>query len=325
MRSWHVLGVMVALLALWTGPVTGQTETWEFSGVERIDMDGVSGDVVVRPAEGNTLVVELDADVEPEDNFQPRVEERGGRVSIDEKWRGRNTSGHVEWTLYLPAQDTPPELTIDTASGGLDCRDVALRIELDTASGDIELLDVELGEDSDFDTASGDYRLENMTISADCRFDTASGDLFLDNLALEDGCKFSTASGDIEARGCRGHFVLSTASGDVDVRDCEIEGWGELSTASGDVSVNLDRLPAEGLEASSASGNVTLDVADYGDDFKLVLVKRKDRGRITCPFDYTSERTFLDHHEYEEKIVERGSGTPEIELRTASGRVTVRD
>jgi len=325
MRLRHVLGALPLLLAFWTGPATGQTKTWEFSAVARIDIDGVSGDVVVRPAEGNTLVVELHADVEPEDNFRPTVEQRGDRVSIDEKWRGHNSHGHVEWTLYLPAQETPPELTMDTASGDLACRDVALRVELDTASGDIELTNVELDENSDFDTASGDYDLQGMTISADCRFDTASGDLTLNNLVLEKGCKFSTASGDVDARRCRGYFALSTASGDVDVRDCEIEGWGDLSTASGDVSVSLDHLPADGLEASSASGNVSLDVADYGDDFKLVLVKRKDRGRITCPFEYTSEKTFFDDHEYEEKTVERGSGAPEIELRTASGRVTVRN
>jgi DUF4097 and DUF4098 domain-containing protein YvlB len=326
MRLRHVLGALPLLLTLWTGSAIGQTKTWEFSGVDRIDVDGVSGDILVQPADGDALVVELDADVEPEDNFRPSVEQRGSRVSIDEKWHGRNSHGHVEWTLYVPAQEAPPELTIDTASGGLTGRDVALRIELDTASGDIELSNVDLGEDSDFDTASGDYRIEDMTISGDCRFDTASGDLKLTNLVLEKGCKFSTASGDVEARGCRGYFDLSTASGDVDVRDCQIEGWGELSTASGDVSVSLDHLPAEGLEASSASGNVHLDVADYGDDFKLVLVKRKDRGRISCPFEYTSERTFFDNdHEYEEKIVDRGSGAPEIELRTASGRVTVRN
>jgi hypothetical protein len=55
------------------------------------------------------------------------------------------------------------------------------------------------------------------------------------------------------------------------------------------------------------------------------MIKREDRGRIICPFDITSESTFKDHHYYEEKVVERGSGGPEIALKTASGEVVVRN
>jgi len=70
---------------------------------------------------------------------------------------------------------------------------------------------------------------------------------------------------------------------------------------------------------------VTLGVKDFGDDFTLILIKRKDKGRISCPFDFTEEDEFWDHHEYERKVVKRGSGGPTIELRTASGKVTVKE
>jgi hypothetical protein len=89
--------------------------------------------------------------------------------------------------------------------------------------------------------------------------------------------------------------------------------------------MHFDTLPKDDLSASSASGDVYLSVADFGDDFTLILIKREDKGRISCPFKYTSEETFKDHHTYEKKIVKRGSGRPEIELRTASGKVVVKD
>jgi DUF4097 and DUF4098 domain-containing protein YvlB len=118
---------------------------------------------------------------------------------------------------------------------------------------------------------------------------------------------------------------FSSASGDVTVKEIELKGESSFSSASGDVSVSFAKLPGHDLVASSASGDVDLSVGDFGDDFKLVLIKRKDKGRISCPFKYTEEDEFEDHHVYEVKIVEKGSGKPQIKLRTASGKVTVKD
>ena len=118
---------------------------------------------------------------------------------------------------------------------------------------------------------------------------------------------------------------MSSASGDVVIRDTELRGWSEFSSASGDVSLHFETLPQHDMSVSSASGRVVLEVDDFGDNFTLVLIKREDRGRVSCPFDYTSEDTFEDYHLYEEKIVKRGFGQPEIKLRTASGRVIVKD
>lgn len=298
-------------------------QEWDFSDVSKIEIDGVSGDVTVRPASGSQGKVQLRSDVTPADAFEARVRQRGSTLRIDEKWHG-NSSGPVEWTIYLPTGGEAPRLDVNNASGDLDCEDVSARIEYDTASGDVTLVRVDLARGSDFSTASGDFTLEDMTIRADADFSTASGDVELTSVHMEDGCEFSTASGDIRVSRSTGSMEFSSASGDVEVRGGRVQGMGRFSSASGDVSVQLEQLPAEGMTASSASGRVTLDVDDYGDDFSLVLIKRQDRGRIRCPFDFTSERTFEEHHVYEEKTVKRGSGSPEIELRTASGSVTVK-
>jgi DUF4097 and DUF4098 domain-containing protein YvlB len=215
---------------------------------------------------------------------------------------------------------------ISTASGALKCEDVAVKIDFKTASGDIDLSRVELMEGSNFNTASGEYTIKDMTIPEDVDFSTASGDMELVDLKIGDDCGFGTASGDIHVKRCTcaDDVDFSSASGDVVVESTELKGGGEFSSASGDVAVYLDELPENDIYASSASGNVTLDVKRYGDDFTLVLIKRRDKGRISCPFDYTEEDEFKDHQWYERKIVKKGKGGPTIKLRTASGKVVVK-
>jgi DUF4097 and DUF4098 domain-containing protein YvlB len=301
-------------------------QEWEFSDVTRIRIDGVSGDLIIRPADGNVVRVQVEADVRPADAFEPQVEQDGKTLRIDEEWSGRNSSGRVEWTILLPREGETPHIRFSTASGDLDCADIAVRLDIDTASGDVTLANVDLAASSDLSTASGDYSIEEMTIREGTDLSTASGDIELRGVTIEEGCDFSTASGNVECINCTGSMELSSASGDVIVRLSEIIGRSEFSSASGDVRLELAKLPEEDLRASSASGDVHLDVDDFGDRFTLVMIKREDRGRIDCPFEFTSETTFDDHHHtYDEKTVERGTGGPEIVLRTASGRVVVKN
>lgn len=327
MRKRVVMSVICCVLvAAAVAAAGGDKGSWDMSGVVKIKLKGVSGDIVILPADGKKGMVELRSDVRPSDNFHVAVDRDGKTLNIKEKWDG-NSSGSVRWTIYLPEKGDSPSIRISNASGNLECRDVATGIEYKTASGDVDLDGVELAEDSRFNTASGDFTIANMTVSEDTRFDTASGDITLDAVTIEEDCEFSTASGDVIIRDCKcdDDVSFSTASGDVTVKNSELLGENRFSSASGDVSVNLDRLPKSDMSASSASGKVTLDVEDFGKDFTLVLIKRKDRGRISCPFDYTAEEEFEDHHTYVRKIVKRGSGRPEITLKTASGKVVVKE
>jgi len=327
MKRFAIATVAVCLIAVTVIAAAGeQSDEWDLSGITKIKLDGVSGDIIIRPAEGRTGRLELRAHVRPEDSFSPVVNQSNGTLKIKEKFRG-NSNGDLEWTIYLPERGDPMRISIHTASGALECSGVKADISFETASGDIELEEVNLAEGSSFNTASGDFILNDMTITEDCSFNTASGDFELENLVIEEGCTFSTASGDIKCSGCKceDDVDFSSASGNVVVKDSRLRGMGDFSSASGDVSMHFAELPEGDLSASSASGDVYLAVDDFGDDFTLILIKRQGKGRISCPFEYTSEETFEDYHTYEKKIVKRGSGRPEIELRTASGKVVVKD
>jgi len=366
MRKLTVLGICACLMLAVSGRTSCQeVERFDFTGIERIELDGTSGDVAMLPAEGASVIVELTRDVTPSDAFRAVVEQRGSTLNIEEHWRGWNTRGSVAWKIYLPRGQTPPRVVIDTASGDFSAEEISANIRVDTASGDIDLrsttiiggsrfdtasgnitlsnmdvtdnsvfdtasgdirlTDVAVGGGCRFDTASGDVELTDVTAGEGCRFDTASGDVTLDNVTAGEGCEFDTASGSIRCSRSRGALDLDTASGNVVVRESELTGPSRFDSASGNVRVNLASMPAHDLRATSASGNVTLEIGEFGSNFTLILIKRRDRGRISCPFEFTSEDTFQEHgYTYEEKTVKRGSGGPEIYLRTASGSVTVR-
>lgn len=328
MRRFNVSMLAALLLVAGLSAMNAQAQQkWDFSEVTKIKFEGISGDIWITQGTGSAGTVEVDADVYPQRSFRAEVEQDGRVLYIEERWKGHNSQGDVKWTIELPQTDKAIRVNMSTASGSLRCEGkLNVQLRFNTASGGIDLAAVTLTEGSSFNTASGDINLSDMELSEGNEFNTASGNVFLENLTIGEGCGFSTASGDVIAENCRGEFELSTASGDVRVRDCELTGWCSFSSASGDVSVSLDKLPDRGLKASTASGRVVLDCGDFGDNFSLVMVKRENRGRISCPFEITSEDYYEEwDNMWEEKTVTRGSGKPEILLSAATGSIIVKN
>lgn len=325
MRVVGSLAAAVLTAAMIAAPAAAQQDgNWSLSGVERLDIDGVSGDVILQPASGSELTIELRADVSPARAFRGEVEQDGGTVQLTENWSGGSSSGSVDWVIGIPS-GMQPRVAFETASGDLEASDVSARFDFDTASGDVQLRGVTIVADSSFSTASGDLELTDTTVGDDVEMSTASGDVELVGVHAGRDFEFSTASGDVTVERSQGVLEGSSASGNVRVRDTQLDGPSRFSSASGDVEVRLSSVPTHDIEISSASGDVRLEAAQLGSNFTLVMSKRQDRGQIDSPFAYTSERTFVRNgRTYEEKTVQRGSGGPAIRLRTASGSVTVR-
>ena len=59
MRRFCILAAMICLIAGAVFSATGPADDeWDLSGVTKIKLNGVSGDVIIRPAEGRTGRVE---------------------------------------------------------------------------------------------------------------------------------------------------------------------------------------------------------------------------------------------------------------------------
>ncbi|HUV31778.1 MAG TPA: DUF4097 family beta strand repeat-containing protein [Acidobacteriota bacterium] len=167
-----------------------------------------------------------------------------------------------------------------------------------------------------------------LTVPDDTRieFSSASGNFTVENLTGD--FSVGVASGDIDIRDCGGVFDLSTASGDVDVSNVSIAEPSSFSSASGSVRVKLADTPESDVSLGSASGRASLDYNGNPVKGYFEFVAKVRHGRIVSPFDFDDEETYRrrgDRDEYVRKSFSRGGDSPVIEIRTASGRATLRE
>jgi hypothetical protein len=339
------LVILLAVVVLASGSLLAydRTETFEFDDVQSIDVRTICGGLEIVPGEGSRFVVVVENRLDNPGLFERKVEAKRGRLIIDEDFLGRSVHGGTDWTIYVPKSAQLQSVEFSTASGGftLDRVDADL-VETDIASGSVYLSDVHVQE-MDISTASGSVEIENCQADR-IEAESASGGVEARNVQAEK-LALSTASGSVRIRDSQAERIkassasgevrvsatdskdmdLSSASGSVRMEDCRVDLSAEMSCASGDVQARLSRLPSDLLRASTASGDVMLEVSEFGPNFTMTLTKRADRGRIKCPFEYTDRETFRlnrgDDYLTDRYVVQRGSGGPEVELSTASGTI----
>jgi len=314
MKTLKTVFSIMAVLCLVTAPLFGgiqQNEHKTFSGKDTIKISTVSGDVIIKVGSTKQIVVDLKYDVTPKNAFDFVIQEQGSALRIKEKWYGRHSNGRVTWTLTVPAET---KIKFETASGDFTASGLTNSVKVKTASGDIDLWDMK--SDIDIRVASGDITLDN--IEGDIEVSAASGDIDAEN--LKGDIELSTASGDIEIKDSKGIFDISCASGNLEADGIELENVSSFSTASGDVSVSLGKTTEYDLKISSASGDALLDYNGNTIKGKFELVARKRSGRIKCPFKFDHEEEYKKYDQkYMKKVFTKGSSSPVIQIRTASG------
>jgi DUF4097 and DUF4098 domain-containing protein YvlB len=338
---------LVGVIVFGTGSLFAydRTQTFEFEGIQSIDVKTVCGGLEIVPGDNSQFVVVLENRLDHPEQLEPQVEVSRGRLSIEEDFSGRSVRGGTQWTVYVPESADLRSVEFSTASGGFALEGVDVNhVETDIASGGVSIRSVKAKE-LDLSTASGAIEIEDSKVdmvdaqsasggvsaenvmSEELHLSTASGTVTI-RLCHADYLKASSASGRVEVSSVSGaEMDLSNASGRIRAKDCDIEESVEMSCASGDVRAQLARLPSDFLRASAVNGDVMLEVTDFGEDFTMTLTKRTDRGRIKCPFDYTDKETIRlnrwDDHLTNRYLVQRGRGGPDIELSTATGTIRI--
>ncbi len=275
--------------------------TKTFPVKDLVKVNTVSGDLMVIQGNSDEILVEIVYDVKPRDAFEPNFKERKNSLRLSEDFHGNRSSGTVLWTITVPENT---RIDFNTASGDLTIEDFSGEVSSSMASGDCEI--VNFHGELELSTASGDYNISE-----------SSGLLML-----------STASGDVRLEDCKGEIRASTASGNVRVRKIILEEESSFSSASGNVYVELGESPIFNLQLSSASGNSTLNF--NGNPIKgFFEFEAKERhGRISSPFDFDDEETYRrrgERDKYVRKTFTRGSESPHISIRTASGRAVLEE
>ncbi len=339
-------GLLVVMVAYGTAVAGGKVETFTFEDIHSIDIETVSGNITITPGKTDKLTVELINDLDDPEQLDPELEAEEGELSIEENFTGNRVRGKTHWTVYLPKTARLRSIECSTASGDMlfEGFDVDF-IETESASGEVSINSL-TAKELELSTASGAIILDDCKVDF-VKVSSASGKIAANSVRAKE-IDLSTASGKIVVEDCEAKTIetssasgkisvgavtteeleLSTASGRIVVEDSDIKELVEASCASGDVQIYLSRLPSKHLRASSASGDVDLEVPQFGDNFTMTLTKRANRGKIKCPFEYTEKETLRlhrhDKHLTDRYLVKRGEGGPDIKLSTASGTIRVK-
>jgi DUF4097 and DUF4098 domain-containing protein YvlB len=302
-----LFGIVVMTILSVTVIANERIKTFTFEGINSVNIQTASGSITICPGSENKFVVELKNDLEEPELLNPEVETDNGELSIAEHFRGNSVRGEIFWTVYVPPSAIIKKIACQSASGDMQFERIKGElIKTASASGNV-VVDSIHAKEFEFSTASGSITVDDCTV---------------------DFVEASSASGDISINSAFAkELKLSVASGSITVEDCDIAELGEIATASGEVELFLPALPSERLEASSASGDVTLKVPQFGENFAMTLMKREDKGRIKCPFEYTERETIRlhtnDDYLTDRYTVKRGKGGPDIRLVTASGTIKI--
>lgn len=288
-RSRRRLGALLLLVGLlWlaaelaggrSGGASATVLDQTFGAASRIELDAGSADVQVRTWDGEGIRVAAVQRGGNRDDYQIDVQERGDALRVTTQssaglgflFFGRS----LRYTVEVP-QDG--QVTVRTSSGdvvleGVSGADAGHAPKLATTSGDVQVQDLHHGLTAE--TSSGDIQLSD--VSGPLHLKSTSGDIRLRDGAA-DSADVETTSGEIDLRGVAGALSLRSTSGDIDVRDARdgmltistssasvtyegslAEGSHSVAAVSGDVTL---RLPADSgftLQASTVSGDLSLD------------------------------------------------------------------
>lgn len=253
-------------------------ERRDAAGVSEVRVENVSGSVVVRGWDDNTIHVQgtLGEDVE-ELVFDTSGSTADVRVKIS---KDRHKKIRTDLTIYIPKRCG---LVVKAVSASVDAQGVeGSPVELRSISGDVDVR-----------SCPGDLRLKST-----------SGDVTVDDARRD--VDSGTISGDIEIAGSPRSVIAETISGHVTIDG--VQSSAEIETISGDATVrggrlsNIDFESTSGtleyvggladdgnVDSSTLSGNVTLTLSEkVSGSFRLKTFS----GNIDIPFAPEAERSF---------------------------------
>lgn len=287
-----------------------------FDGASRIELDAGSADVQVRTWDGEGIRVAAVQRGGDRDDYQIDVQESGGGLHVTTQSSPRLGFlffGHsLHYTVQVPADG---QVTVHTSSGdieldGVSGADSSRAPELASTSGDVRVQDLRHG--LTVETGSGDVRLSD--VAGPLHLKSTSGDI-----QLRDGAATSadveTTSGEIDLRGVAGALNLHSTSGDIDIRDAR-DGLLTISTSS--ASVTYEGSLADGNHSVAAvSGDVTLRLPD---DSSFTLQASTVSGDLSLD-SFERQSVQSGRRELNATV---GAGRSRLTIETTSGDVEVR-
>lgn len=307
--------LMLALLVSFSLHAQEKNIKKSFSDVTEINLSTASGDCQIIKSTGNKVEVEVVYSYS-DDIFKAILEQDGGVLELKEKFeRNSNSNGDSKWTLSVPDK---MEIDINSGSGNIKAKSIALKLKTNTGSGDITL-DYASGEIK-ANTGSGEFSADSFEGSM--KINTGSGDVDLTNSKGE--FRINLGSGDIEASKLSGEFSMNVGSGDIDTKDIVLTGASSFNSGSGDVRITLESALKNDISVNSGSGNAILDFNGTKVEGEVTMKANKKNGDISAPFEFdevteegNGNQTII------KKTAKIGSSNVKIKIATGSGRAVI--
>lgn len=286
---------------------SGVVFEYDAADVQEVNIDLLSEEVQIEPAEGSTIRVEQLAASDIPSREQIRCGLRGSSLTVQAPaaWNASCVGwGHLPTSVRVSVpKQAALRLGIDVLSGSVNARDLRFRdMDVDAASGSIRLEGI-TADGASFQTASGSISIAGGSFrSLNC--ETASGEIDAET-GVDGTVSLSSMSGGQRFSGSCSEFHAEAASGDV---DAEIRGASSVSAEAMSGRVNLvcpDVSRLSLVRAETASGAVSLAFP---------------RG-TSLALDFESMSGRLNTAAAGELRI--GSGI-QVEVETASGDLTVR-
>lgn len=179
----------------------------------------------------------------------------GNKVTL----RGRMENSFLNWfgdnSLDIRYDVRVPKnfnLTIRTAGGSIDVRNIAGTVDGETSGGGLEVEGV--SGSIRLSTSGGDVKVRNL--SGTISLETSGGGINGENISGPLTVK--TSGGNIDLRSCDGKIRASTSGGDVRLVANDNKGI-DLSTSGGNVTLRMPKSIGADISAETSGGDVSCD------------------------------------------------------------------
>ena len=178
----------------------------------------------------------------------------------------------------------------------------------------------------DIETSTGDVNVKDVAIYG--KIHTSTGDIFLKGCKSDDDLKTETSTGDLEIENCEFRALYTdTSTGDTKIKDSKFGYRYEAKTSTGDIKVNsseigsfkadgstsditFDKVTVKDVKINTSTGDIKMNLIGSKDDYSIKLE--------TNTGDFKLNGDEFDGDRYESK-----GGNNEINIETSTGDITI--
>ncbi|MGL5676592.1 MAG: DUF4097 family beta strand repeat-containing protein [Cellulosilyticaceae bacterium] len=236
--------------------------TQTLDGIEVIDIEAISEEVIVEAVDGTEIVVTQSTNYELQKDERIKIDISKGKLSIKKPNKGiiHVPRWNAQETIHIALPKTYENtLRVKSVSGDIDLYNVKTTdMKVISTSGEVALRDVSATE-MEIRTTSGNIDVSEVEVNV-LTIGTTSGDVEVEGDI--ENIKVGTVSGEAMLKGAYGLINVNSTSGDVGIISNSAIEKLDVVTISGDVELEVPKDSQFEVTLHSVSGKLKGDIID---------------------------------------------------------------